>query len=63
MEQMTLFDYIRPMYKICYKQYGNSIVVTVLMALFSQLNIAGVDRWNDLSQEAREELIERTTRR
>lgn len=47
----------------CYKQYGNSIVVTVLMALFSQLNIAGVDRWNDLSQEAREELIERTTRR
>ena len=41
----------------CYKQAGNSIVVTVLMALFSQLNIKGVTPWNDLSQQEREELI------
>lgn len=43
----------------CYKQAGNSIVVTVLMALFSQLNIKGVTPWNELSQEERETLIER----
>ena len=42
----------------CSKQFGNSIVVPVLMALFSQLNIAGVKSWNDLSQEEREKLIE-----
>ena len=41
-----------------YKQAGNSIVVTVLMALFSQLNIKGVTPWNELTQEQREELIE-----
>ena len=46
----------------CYKQAGNSIVVTVLMALFSQLNIKGVTPWNDLSQEEREELIRKGER-
>ena len=44
----------------CYKQFGNSIVVPVLMAIFSQLNIKGVRCWNELSQEEKEELIERT---
>lgn len=45
----------------CYKQFGNSIVVPVLMAIFSQLNIKGVTPWNDLTQDQRETLIERTT--
>lgn len=45
----------------CYKQFGNSIVVPVLMAIFSQLNIKGVQTWNKLDQEQREELIKRTT--
>lgn len=44
-----------------YKQFGNSIVVPVLMAIFSQLNIQGITPWNELSQGQREELIERTT--
>lgn len=30
-----------------YKQAGNSIVKDVLMAIFSQLNINGVTKWND----------------
>ena len=30
-----------------YKQAGNSIVKQVLMAIFSQLNINGVTKWND----------------
>lgn len=33
------------------KQAGNSIVVTCLMGIFSQLNIVGVPKWNDLSDE------------
>ena len=41
-----------------YKQAGNSIVVTVLMAIFSQLGIKGVPKWNDLSQKEREKIIE-----
>lgn len=40
-----------------YKQYGNSIVVPVLMAIFSQLGIAGVRKWNDLSEDEIYELI------
>lgn len=35
----------------CYKQAGNSIVVPVLMALFSQLNLRGVRKWNDMSDD------------
>ena len=46
----------------CYKQFGNSIVVPVLMAIFSQLNIAGVKPWNQLTEDERNELIARTTR-
>lgn len=43
-----------------YKQAGNSIVVTVLMAIFSQLNIKGVTPWNELTQDQREEMVKRT---
>ena len=43
----------------CYKQAGNSIVVSVLMALFSQLDIKGVPKWNDMTQEEREEWVKR----
>lgn len=46
----------------CYKQFGNSIVVPVLMAIFSQLHIKGVTPWNELSEKERIDLIERTTR-
>lgn len=45
-----------------YKEAGNSIVVPVLMAIFSQLHIKGVTPWNDLSEKERVDLIERTTR-
>jgi site-specific DNA-cytosine methylase len=45
----------------CYKQFGNSIVVPVLMGIFSQLHIKGVTTWNDLSEKERIELVERTT--
>lgn len=45
-----------------YAQFGNSIVVTVLMAVFSQLNIFGVKPWNEMTQEEREDLIERSTK-
>ena len=31
----------------CYKQFGNSIVVSVLCAIFSQLNIQDITPWND----------------
>lgn len=41
----------------CYKQYGNSIVVPVLMAIFSQLGLPGVKKWNELSQDQRQELV------
>ena len=43
-----------------YKQFGNSIVVPVLMALFSQLNIKGVKPWNELSESERQQLIDKT---
>lgn len=44
-----------------YKQFGNSIIVPVLMAIFSQLHIKGVTPWNELSEEERITLVERTT--
>ncbi|MFR3656755.1 MAG: DNA cytosine methyltransferase [Eisenbergiella sp.] len=34
-----------------YKQAGNSIVKNVLMAIFSQMNITGIKRWNDIHKE------------
>ena len=41
----------------CYKQFGNSIVTSVLMGLFSQLNIQGVKSWNDMTDEERYTMI------
>lgn len=41
-----------------YKAVGNSITVSVLCALFSQLGISGVPRWNDLTVEERYALID-----
>jgi DNA (cytosine-5)-methyltransferase 1 len=35
----------------CYKAFGNSIVVSVLMGVFSQLGIKGVKKWNDMSDD------------
>lgn len=34
-----------------YKQAGNGIVRSVLMGIFSQLDIAGIRKWNDMSDE------------
>lgn len=34
-----------------YKQAGNSIVVSCLVAIFSQLNIQGIKTWNEMSLE------------
>jgi DNA (cytosine-5)-methyltransferase 1 len=31
-----------------YKQFGNSIVVTVMVAMFSNLNIQGLPRWDEI---------------
>ena len=42
----------------CYKQAGNSIVVPVLMALFSQMNIDGVRPWNEMTEDEIYELID-----
>lgn len=36
-----------------YKEFGNSIVCSVLCAIFSQLNIQGIKCWNDRSLEER----------
>lgn len=46
----------------CYKQAGNSIVVPVLMAIFSQMGIAGVRTWNSMTEDEIYELIERTSK-
>lgn len=40
-----------------YKAAGNSIVVPVLMALFTQLGIKGIPRWNEMSLEEKRKLI------
>ncbi len=41
----------------CYKQAGNSIVVSVLAAIFSQLNIQGIKPWNDRTHDERKEFL------
>lgn len=41
-----------------YKQFGNSIVVPVLMAIFSQLGIQGAKKWNDMTEDEIYETIE-----
>ncbi len=43
----------------CYKQAGNSIVISVLCAIFSQLNIKGVTPWNELSVNERYAIIDK----
>ena len=40
-----------------YKTAGNAIVKQVLMAIFSQMGIKGVKRWNDMSIEERKTLV------
>ena len=41
----------------CYKQAGNSIVVSVLVGIFSQLGIQNCKKWNDMTDEERYEII------
>lgn len=41
-----------------YKQSGNSIVKQVLMAIFLQLGIQGKKRWNDMTVEERQKLVD-----
>lgn len=43
----------------CYKQFGNSIVTTVLMGIFSQLGISGVKKWNDMSDSEIHSIIQK----
>lgn len=40
-----------------YKQAGNSIVRSVLMAIFSQLNIQCIKSWNDRTVEERKDML------
>ena len=40
-----------------YKIAGNAIVVSVLCALFSQLNIQGIKPWNELNNEERYKIV------
>lgn len=41
----------------CYKQAGNSIVVPVLMGIFSQLGFIGIKKWNDMTEDEIYDLI------
>ena len=40
-----------------YKEFGNSIVVQVLMAIFLQMGIQGKKKWNQMSVEERQNLV------
>lgn len=40
-----------------YKQAGNAIVKQVLMAIFSQMGIKGVKKWNDMTEVERQTLV------
>ena len=40
-----------------YKEAGNSIAKSCLIAIFSQLNIKGVKAWNDMTDDERYQLI------
>jgi DNA (cytosine-5)-methyltransferase 1 len=42
-----------------YRQAGNSIVRGVLMAIFSQMGIQGIKKWNDMNDSERYSLIYR----
>ena len=39
----------------CMRQFGNSICVPMLMAVFSQLNIKGVKTWNECTDDENNE--------
>lgn len=41
-----------------YRQSGNSIVCQVLMAIFLQLGIQGKKRWNDMTVEERQKMVD-----
>jgi hypothetical protein len=41
-----------------YRQAGNSIVRQVLMAIFLQMGIQGKPRWNDMSIEERQKMVD-----
>lgn len=41
-----------------YKQSGNSISKQVLMAIFLQLGIQGKPRWNDMTVEERQKMVD-----
>ena len=41
-----------------YKQAGNAIIKQVLMAIFLQMGIQGKKRWNDMSAEERQALVD-----
>lgn len=43
-----------------YREAGNGICVNVLMAIFSQLGLPGVPRWNDISNKEKYVLLDRT---
>ena len=43
-----------------YQGFGNSIATTVLMAIFSQLNIKGIKAWNDRTDDERQALVDVT---
>lgn len=40
-----------------YKEAGNAIVRSVLMGIFSQLEIAGIKKWNDMADEEIDDMI------
>lgn len=42
-----------------YRQAGNSIVRGALMAIFSQMGIQGIKKWNDMNDSERHALIYR----
>lgn len=44
-----------------YKVAGNAIVVSCLIALFSQLGIQGKKKWNDMTEEERIALVHKNT--
>lgn len=41
-----------------YRQFGNSIVVQVMCAMFRNLNIQGIGRWEEMEVENAKEIIE-----
>ena len=44
-----------------YKVAGNAIVVSCLVALFSQLGIQGIKKWNDMTEDERIALVHKNT--